>query len=548
MGSRATTTPLRAAIYTRISNDPEGREKGVENQEEVCRALAEREGHEVVSVYTDNDISASDRSKKRRPAYEEMLAAVDAGQIDIILAYSNSRLSRRPREWLDLIRRAESGRLEIGTVASGKYDLTTADGRAVALTVAAWDAAEAGRTSERVTLAKRKAIAEGRYRGGKRPYGYEADGVTVREDEAAVIRDATAAILAGRSVRALVDELNKADRHAMRLVVQKDEKGRPVRDADDKIVRDPVKVPWTHTGLRDVLLRARNAGKLSTGQITHGNFTIVGDAVWPAIVPYDTWKALFDVLTEPSRRTNDTDHDTTHLGSGLFVCGAYRTKIVEDADGNPLRNEKTRRYVRTPVLDAEGKPVKCGARMRVGALGQTASRPNHKRQTFYRCSASAHLNAVQIPTEEHVLNELVKLVRDPRIVGQLQPAAVDLSAEREERSVLTQRLETFERDYALGHINGGQLAKSTALIEAQIADVDDRLAKAIRRNTSSPIFGAADPGVALMAAPVDVQRSVLATLMRVEIVPAVRSGVSWSKDRVRLYPLVPLTAASADAA
>ncbi|MCG7416196.1 hypothetical protein MHY30_01560 [Microbacterium sp. ACRRU] len=142
-------------------------------------------------------------------------------------------------------------------------------------------------------------------------------------------------------------------------------------------------------------------------------------------------------------------------------------------------------------------------------------------------------------TDDHVMSDVAKLVRDPRIASHLQPAAVDLSAEREERADLTRRLESFERDYALGHITGPQLAKSTALVEAQIAKVDDRLAKAIRRNASSPIFNAADLGAAFLAAPIDVQRSVLASVMQVEIVPAARSGASWSTDRVRLHPLAP---------
>jgi DNA invertase Pin-like site-specific DNA recombinase len=59
----------RAAIYTRISRDKEGTELGVQRQEQDCRALAERDGLQVVRVYTENDIGASTLSKKRRPEY-----------------------------------------------------------------------------------------------------------------------------------------------------------------------------------------------------------------------------------------------------------------------------------------------------------------------------------------------------------------------------------------------------------------------------------------------------------------------------------------------
>ncbi|MEX8031902.1 recombinase family protein [Microbacterium sp. 20-116] len=490
MAAQASAAPLRAAVYTRISNDPEGREKGVERQEQDCRALAEQYGYDVVAVFEENDVSASTRSRKPRPQYDELMARAKAGQIDVILAYSNSRLTRRPMEVEDIIRLHEHHGIRVRTVVSGDDDLSTADGRMVARIKGNVDAAEAERTSERVRRAKAQAVAEGRYRGGKRPYGFEKDGVTVVPVESAVIREATSAVLAGRSVRAIARELN--------------ERG----------VKTSQGAEWTQMSLRDVLIRPRNAGLLSKGQITHGDFEIIGAAVWDAIVPEETWRALFDLLTEPSRRTNAANNDTRWLGSGLYVCGKP-----------------------TGEVDAAGHPIKCGARMRTSASGATASRPNHVRKVHYRCAASAHMHVMQAATDDHVMSEVAKLVRDPRIASHLQPAAVDLSAEREERADLTRRLESFERDYALGHITGPQLAKSTALVEAQIAKVDDRLAKAIRRNASSPIFNAADPGAAFLAAPIDVQRSVLASVLQVEIVPAVRTGVSWSTDRVRLYPL-----------
>ena len=101
---RSAVSPLRAAVYCRISDDPEGRELGVQRQEEDCRGRAEREGWAVVGVFIDNDISASTRSRKRRPRFEDMLAAVERGEVGVIVAYSNSRLTRRPLELENLIK------------------------------------------------------------------------------------------------------------------------------------------------------------------------------------------------------------------------------------------------------------------------------------------------------------------------------------------------------------------------------------------------------------------------------------------------------------
>jgi len=479
--TETSTAGLRAAIYTRISNDPEGREKGVERQEEDCRALAAQYGYEIVAVYSENDVSASTRSRKPRPRYDEMMRAAKARQFDVILAYSNSRLTRRPMEVEDLIQLHESYGVRVRTVVSGDDDLSTADGRMIARIKGNVDAAEAERTSERVKRAKAQAVAEGRYRGGRRPFGFEKDGVTVVPAEAAIIREVVAALLAGRSVRAMVAELN--------------ERG----------VKTSQGAAWSQKSLRDVLLRPRNAGLLSTGQHDHGDLQIVGPAVWEAIVPEETWRALYAMLTEPSRRTNHSNNEARWLGSGTYRCGI---------DG-------------------------CGAPMRVSVAGGTPSRPNVTRRYYYRCSARSHLIIVQRQTDEYVLGEVAKLIRDPRIVEAMEPEGIDLSPEREERAALVARLGMFERDYALGHINGAQLAKTTAIVEAQIADVDARLAKAIRRNTSSPVFSAPDPGAAFLAAPIDVQRAVLTSVMRVEVVPATKIGVAWSPERLRLFPVRP---------
>ena len=43
---------MRAVVYVRISDDPEGTERGVDRQEADCRAYAAAHGWEVVAVTT----------------------------------------------------------------------------------------------------------------------------------------------------------------------------------------------------------------------------------------------------------------------------------------------------------------------------------------------------------------------------------------------------------------------------------------------------------------------------------------------------------------
>lgn len=293
-------------VYLRISDDPEGRELGVTRQEEDTRALCERRGDEVVEVYKDNDLSASTKSRKPRPQYQQMLADAAAGRIRKIVAYTTSRLTRRPRENEDLIELAEQHGITFEFVNSPTFDLSTADGRQMARMLAAQDAAEAERTAERVQRAQQHAAVNGTHRGGPRPFGFESDGVTVRADEAEVIRTCSERLLAGVSLHALCAELEARGVLTSRGLTR-----------------------WRHTALAQILQRSRNAGLVTyRGEV-------MGPAQWPAIVDEGTWRAVCALLSNPARRRSVTGGRRLRLGSGLYLCGVC-------GDGTTVRASATR--------------------------------------------------------------------------------------------------------------------------------------------------------------------------------------------------------------
>ena len=292
---------MNAAIYTRISKDRTGAGLGVDRQESDCRALAERLGWDVVEVYSDNDISAY--SGKPRPGYRRMLEDIESGVIGGVVAWHSDRLHRRVSELEEFVTTCEKNSTEVQTVQSGSVDLSSASGRMVARMLGAAAQHEIDHSRERMKRAKEQAAASGKWRGGPRPFGYEADGVTVRPDEAGMVLAATREVSAGRSLSAIAREWNTAGT-----------KGTRGQD-------------WTPGRLRAVLLRPRNAGLVEVAG------EAVGAAEWPAIVPEDVWRAVVGTLTDPRRRTNHSDGRVRWLGSGLFRCGV--------CDG-PLRATKSK--------------------------------------------------------------------------------------------------------------------------------------------------------------------------------------------------------------
>lgn len=280
---------MQAVIYTRISRDRGGAGLGIERQRVDCEELAEQLGWTIVDTFSDNDISAY--SGKPRPGYRAMLDALEAGQADAIIAWHPDRLHRSPVELEGFIDVCDRRGIDIRTVRAGTVDLSTASGKMVARMLGAAARHEVEHSIERQKRAKLQAAIDGKFRGGRRAFGFESDGMTLRPVEADAIRDATRKILAGVAIAQVVREWNAAG-----------------------LVTSFSGSKWTSRDFRKVILRPRNAAL-----VTHEG-KVIGPGQWPAIVEPDEFHALVALLGDPERRRSATT-ERKYLGSGLYVCG-----------------------------------------------------------------------------------------------------------------------------------------------------------------------------------------------------------------------------------
>ncbi len=291
----------RAAIYCRISRDAEQEGLGVARQEEDCRALVKRHGWTLVEPpYVDNDTSASAAARKPRPVYDAMLEAARAGQIDVIVAYSNSRLTRRLRELLDLIELHHQSGVAIHTVVSGNDDLSTADGIMVAQIKGSVDEAEARRTAERLKRAFLAKAQTGSVNQGTRPFGWAEDKKTLHAKESRMLRKAIQDVIDGVPTREIARRWNAAGVSTTR--------GKE----------------WDHTAVRQVLRNPRLAGwrthqkaiaRDPTGQPVKG--------VWTPMVDQTTVDALQGALNgaQPNARRGGQKYLLTGTAR-CSVCGS----------------------------------------------------------------------------------------------------------------------------------------------------------------------------------------------------------------------------------
>ncbi|WP_270365318.1 recombinase family protein [Microbacterium algeriense] len=280
---------MRAAVYLRISLDRTGEEAAVERQLDDCLAIIAQRGWEQAGEpYVDNSVSASKRDV-RRPSYDRLVDDYRAGAFDAIVCYDLDRLTRQPRQLEDWIDAAEETGLVIVT-ANGEADLSTDGGRMFARVKAAVARSEIERKGARHRRAYEQRAAAGKPHAGRRRNGYEPDGETPREEEAAVVRRCFQQIADGASLRSVVRGL-----------------------LGDNVPPGTGK-GWGGARVRYMLLNPSYGGLVPVG-----GATVHFDRVTPIVRP-ELAAEVRAILTDEKRRTS-MGPGRRHLSSGLVSCG-----------------------------------------------------------------------------------------------------------------------------------------------------------------------------------------------------------------------------------
>ncbi len=231
----------------------------------------------------------------------------------MILVTEMPRLYRKLEELIDLFHLAETTPLHrIETTNQNGYDLSTGAGIHNAVSAVNNAMLESRQISDR-TKRKKKARAEvGAFNGGKRPYGYEPDGVTIRESEAEIIREVARRLLTGESLRSVTGDLNK--RGVLTVTGKK----------------------WEYSNLRNMLQSPRLKGFRQHNGAEY-------PAVWPAILDAETWELLQVVFRGSATVAKQYREPRSYLLTGLIQCGACGKMTVagfskSDRYGNPNRS------------------------------------------------------------------------------------------------------------------------------------------------------------------------------------------------------------------
>lgn len=316
-------TPKRAGIYCRLSYAPDGSVEKVERQEADCRALADRLEWPVSAehVYQDNSRSAWQRNRKR-PAWDAMLQAIEAGEIDAIIVYHGDRLIRQPWDLELLLNIAREKRVRLAS-PSGTRDLDNGDDKFILRIEAAQACKSSDDTSRRVRRGwearAKKGLPIG---GGKRPFGFEPDTITRREAECEILATSVDRALAGQTQGGVIRWLN---------TVSTTSQGNS----------------WTVKTWQNLVTSPRIAGLVEHDGVLY-------EAVWEPIIPVETWEDMRALLAASAEQNPYPGRERKYLLSGVAECPSGHKVRTKPSGG---RNRKTARLYWCPT---KGCPTRVG--------------------------------------------------------------------------------------------------------------------------------------------------------------------------------------------
>lgn len=498
-----TQTPktVRAAIYLRISLDPEMDGLAIDRQREDCETLAKYKKWEVVETYVDQSISASDATVKR-PAYDRMVQDYEAGLLDAIICYDLDRLTRQPMQMEEWIKRSENKGLLLAT-ANGEADLSTDYGTLMARVKAAVARQEIERKGARQSSAQLQRAKQGRAPKGTRPVGYRTNGDVI-DDEATAVKAIYEAFLRGDSLASIARALSGQDgedvakdvpavpSHMRTLVIERNAR-RIETGLNPKPV--PPERPWNTSTVLSILRNPRYAGysvyskkktrrqEASESRRKELKNNILRDedgepikGQWDPIIEEDTWWNVQNTLDDPNRVTNRTGSTVRkYIGAGLYRCDVCDQPVIT-------------------------------------------------RNRYYSCK-DGHLNRTRGAIDDYVKRIVVARLQR-KDLNKRQKQADPTANDAYSKLIAEQnaRIARAERDYDNEFIEGQDLARIRKSAREEINRLEAKRLSTGSGVTLRPILGVDDPAEAFLNATMPAQRTLIDTLMTVRLKKA-RQGI-----------------------
>ena len=205
---------LRCAIYTRKSSE-EGLEQefnSLHAQRDACEAYIRSQRHEgwtcLAEHYDDGGLSGATMD---RPALQQLLSDIQAGNIDVVVTYKVDRLTRSLADFAKIVEVFDAKGVSFVSVTQ-QFNTTTSMGRLTLNVLLSFAQFEREVTGERIRDKIAASKKKGMWMGGMPPLGYKCRDhkLIVVDSEADAVRHIFRRYAALGSVWRLKEELDAA--------------------------------------------------------------------------------------------------------------------------------------------------------------------------------------------------------------------------------------------------------------------------------------------------------------------------------------------------
>ena len=312
---------MRVWLYARLSNDDDPAQNSLQNQQEICRAFAEKQGWMIAGSSSDDNISGMNFSRR---GLDMLTAAVQAKQVEAVLVKDLSRLGRHRTQTALFIDYLREHQVRVISVTEGVDTFCEEDDLMIGVRGLMNDyyAKDIGK---KIRAGYRQKQKEGLVITP--PFGYWKDRntnqVLVQPEAAETVQLIYALYLQGCGQKEIARRLNslgcKTPAQIMTERLGYDSQ-KPHKTRDGQFL-------WTYVSVKNILVEEAYTGVLNNHrrEYNNGKTKHIDKTDWyrhegffPVIIGKQEWEQVQRLLKQQARPANG--NQAKHRYAGLLTC------------------------------------------------------------------------------------------------------------------------------------------------------------------------------------------------------------------------------------
>lgn len=312
---------MRVWLYTRLSNDDDPAQNSLQNQQEICRAFAEKQSWTIVGSSTDDNISGMNFSRR---GLDMLTTAVQAKQVEAVLVKDLSRLGRHRTQTALFIDYLREHQVRVISVTEGVDTFCEEDDLMIGVRGLMNDyyAKDIGK---KIRAGYRQKQKEGLVITP--PFGYWKDRntnqVVVQPEAAETVQRIYALYLQGCGQKEIARRLNRLGRKTPAQIMTERlgyDSQKPHKTRDGQFL-------WTYASVKNILVEEAYTGVLNNHrrEYNNGKAKHIDKADWyrhegffPVIIGKQEWEQVQRLLKQQACPANG--NQAKHRYAGLLTC------------------------------------------------------------------------------------------------------------------------------------------------------------------------------------------------------------------------------------